>query len=506
LLAHFDVGFKGSLINAEPTSATGLAATSELLNVSRIDTDSNKSKTVNRDAFVDWLLELRGKFADEPAPRGKFYVKTLTPPSSESSDVWTATCVHRMWGKSKSDDLLEFSLTMTVGIHETTEERLKQPGWFESCSVEQILNAKSKQTMFSEVELDQGIKHDDLHDNWTDELKAINTGGIFASDFNKDGFADLYVTDIKAGNRMYLGGSNGSFKDVTAAVGLASARSVIAGFADLNNDGWVDLVLPASGRIFRNNRGLNFQEVSQLSNLRQMLHPIPPEFISGITVADFDRDGIVDLYVPSSVPPIGSWLESRQPKIAANRMLKNNGDWTFRNVTRQTGTDGEGRSSFTAAWADVNNDRWPDLYVINEFGDGALYVNQEGKTFSEQPIVDSPPDFGSMGLASGDINNDGNLDFYLSNMYSKAGSRIMGNMKAQDYPSEVIQTLRNMVAGSQLYQNEGGLQFKAVGQEYQVHAVGWSWGSALADFDNDGWLDLHVMAGFMSRDRSKPDG
>jgi hypothetical protein len=57
-----------------------------------------------------------------------------------------------------------------------------------------------------------------------------------------------------------------------------------------------------------------------------------------------------------------------------------------------------------------------------------------------------------------------------------------------------------------LYTNDGDLGFKPMGKEFQVHAAGWAWGSALADFDNDGFLDLHVTAGFMSRDRNKPDG
>ena len=63
-----------------------------------------------------------------------------------------------------------------------------------------------------------------------------------------------------------------------------------------------------------------------------------------------------------------------------------------------------------------------------------------------------------------------------------------------------------MVAGGELYQNQGNLQFNPVGKQFQVHAAGWAWGSSLADLNNDGWLDLYVTAGFISRDREKPDG
>ena len=114
--------------------------------------------------------------------------------------------------------------------------------------------------------------------------------------------------------------------------------------------------------------------------------------------------------------------------------------------------------------------------------------------------------FFSLSVVQVDQNNDGNIDVYVSNMYSKAGSRIMGNMKAEGYPDDVKQRLRHMVAGGEMYENQGDLGFKSVGKKYQVHAAGWAWGSSLADLDNDGWLDLHVTAGFMSRDRAKPDG
>ena len=56
------------------------------------------------------------------------------------------------------------------------------------------------------------------------------------------------------------------------------------------------------------------------------------------------------------------------------------------------------------------------------------------------------------------------------------------------------------------YRNVGGLQFEAVGRQWQVHDVGWAWGPVLADFDNDGWLDIYATAGYISRDRNKPDG
>jgi len=182
---------------------------------------------------------------------------------------------------------------------------------------------------------------------------------------------------------------------------------------------------------------------------------------------------------------------------------------------------------------------WPDLYVINEFGSGVLLLNNGDGTFREQQLVDGPGDFGSMGVVVGDIDNDGNIDVYAANMYSKAGKRVIGNLRPGTYTDDVMATMRRFVTGSQLYRNlgvsptrrqgdretrrqgeagpvslspdrlvslSGAPAFEPLGQKYQVADIGWAYGAALADLDNDGWLDLYATAGFMSRSRTEPDG
>jgi FG-GAP-like repeat len=91
-------------------------------------------------------------------------------------------------------------------------------------------------------------------------------------------------------------------------------------------------------------------------------------------------------------------------------------------------------------------------------------------------------------------------------MYSKAGTRVIGNMRADTYPAPVMERLRRFVAGSQLHRNRGNLQFEQVGAQKKVAAVGWAYGVSLADFDNDGFLDIYATAGYVSRDRNEPDG
>jgi hypothetical protein len=91
-------------------------------------------------------------------------------------------------------------------------------------------------------------------------------------------------------------------------------------------------------------------------------------------------------------------------------------------------------------------------------------------------------------------------------MYSKAGSRIIGNVLPNTYPEEVMAKMRSFVSGSQLWQNRGGLKFEPVGKKLHVNGVGWAYGAALVDLDNDGWLDLFATCGFVSQSRTEPDG
>jgi hypothetical protein len=91
-------------------------------------------------------------------------------------------------------------------------------------------------------------------------------------------------------------------------------------------------------------------------------------------------------------------------------------------------------------------------------------------------------------------------------MYSKAGSRVIGNLRPNAYNDEVMAKLRRMVAGSQLYQNLGSDKFEPIGKAVDVVSVGWAYGPTLADLDNDGHLDIYAPCGFISRTREKPDG
>src|SRR5262249_27493613 len=155
-------------------------------------------------------------------------------------------------------------------------------------------------------------------------------------------------------------------------------------------------------------------------------------------------------FVRSGPTKAGGWLDGKAGGKTANQLWRNLGHWKFEDVTGASSTDGGNRSSFTAVWLDANNDGWPDLVVPNEVGNGALLINQKDGTFREHLLGEGPTDFGTMGAVAGDFDNDGSIDLYLANMYSKAGKRVISNLKPGTYSDETMAKLHRLVAGSQL--------------------------------------------------------
>jgi hypothetical protein len=474
-------------------------------------------QALDRDRFVDRFLEYRRPFGTPP--RVQLALQALAPMERGNLDAsWQGTCLLRMWGETRPGQPREVALTLSYRLPRPSEKRLGEGGWLRSCSISQSQEASASRRLLREVAAERGIDVAPLHDNWRVDPKDawIATGGVYLCDFNRDGILDLLITDL---NRFafYQGLPGGRFKEVTEQVGLPrrperqQPSGMIAAFADLDGDGWEDLLL--GGVLYRNDQGRRFVPVSTNLGL--------PLDATAAAVADYDRDGRVDLYILRvSQPNARSWLSGKTGVPWGNLLLHNLGNWQFENVAVAAGVGGGQRSTFSAVWLDANNDGWPDLYVINEFGDGVLYINQGDGTFRERALVDHPNDFGSMGVTCGDIDNDGNIDLYVANMYSKAGNRIIGNLRPDTYPADIMARMRRFTAGSQLYRNKGvsgewsgvsgkerpAPEFEPLGAAYQVTSVGWAFGAALVDLDNDGFLDLYATAGYMSRTRSEPDG
>ncbi len=503
LMRLLAAGFEGRV----PEQTIDVVLNEGTLDAQRHDGAAAPLRAMDTPAFAERLLELRQPFAAPPTFR--FAVKRITP--SERGDLdapWSALCVMQIGGTRKSDGgPIETALLFEIEFERPTKERMAAPAWVRAFSILRTATVGSETPLFRKALTDYGIDGRRFHDNWRTKRKMQVPGGIYACDYNRDGCVDLLTTDaFRQGNALLRGKPGGGFDDVTTEAGLLRIQSdgdLDAAFVDLDGDGWEDLVF-AGGTIWRNVEGERFEELTDRSNLRSLAYIEGQR--STVTVVDFDRDGRMDLYVVRGGGFPTSWLEDAGESPHRNALLRNVGDWRFEDVTEKFGADGGPRSSFTAVWFDANADLWPDVYVMNEFGDGALYVNEEGARFFEMDVDPTTDDFGSMGAASGDLDNDGNIDLYVAAMYSKAGSRVIGNLPEGVYPDAIMARLSRLISGSELYQNAGDLRFSARAVEYQIQDVGWAWGPALADFDNDGLLDIYATAGYMSRDRREPDG
>ena len=467
------------------------------MRVVRQQSSGKPSLRLDRNGLAERLLEDRRRF--KKAPTVKLALMGLKPVDHKNLDgVWEGTCQLRMFGEIGSGGPGEVVMYLRYSLPKPTDQLFASDGWLQSAAITQRQFGEAPKFLMHEAAAERGIDVKRFHDNWQspDNTKIVS-GGINVCDYNRDGCLDLLITDVDD-NVFYQGRPDGTFADVTAQVRLPrTTLEVGATFADLDNDGWEDLIF--GSLVLRNNEGRHFSIVT-VPSLKMR-----PQ--SNAVVADFDRDGKIDLYVTTlGGTKTATWIKGEGGAQAHNRLVRNLGNWEFADVTESSGSSGGNRSTFSAVWLDADQNDWPDLYVINEFGSGVLLVNHKDGTFREHLIADEPGDFGSMGVTAGDFDNDGKTDIYVGNMYSKAGNRIMGNLWPGSYTESILAKLKSFTTGSQMHHNKGSLAFERIGREVQVADVGWAYGPVMADLNNDGWLDIYATCGFISRSRDDPDG
>ncbi len=296
--------------------------------------------------------------------------------------------------------------------------------------------------------------------------------------------------------RLYHNKGGGKFEDVTAAVGLPeNAPGINVGiFADVDNDGFKDLFLgcyTGKSRLFRNvadpqvRGGRKFVEVTGGLGLPDKGDS---DFIVVAAAGDYNNDGLIDLYVGREVDArknLPSTLFYTR-NAEGNTLLRNDGNFHFTDVTKEAGINETG-ITLGVAWGDYDNDGWQDIYIANDFGRDALLHNNGNGTFTDVSKQSGAFDPGyGMSAMMGDINNDGNLDIYVSDVHS--GQRWYGQAATlyqylltsvrqgtiyEDFPvyKEIYQTVGGTdwslygdktVKGNALYLNDGHGGFKDV--------------------------------------------
>jgi len=506
----FATNFTGQILPVD--KATGLET--DVLKIRRITNATNapaKPVDVSADEFARYLIGLWKRF--RPGATIETAVMGFSPVKREEMNgAYKGVFLFRIAGVRTDGQREELITNLAIDYASIpdVDAIAEAPGWIRSLRFSVFQEAIAKNELLAEVAQQSGIDTSLFRDNWrvpnTDERMVV-TGGVFVGDVDEDGLDDILVTDLN-GLFLFHALEGGRFEEATAKFGLPRDLRPVANalFADLDNDGFVDLLLDY--RVFKNIGGKRFENITdQIADKTRFLFGTSG---IGLSVGDYDKDGRLDIYASRSHGPRGnrygknSWIDG--PGGPGNQLWHNLGDWRFEEVAQRAHAQAGRRSVFTSAWLDANNDSWPDIYSINEFGGGILMLNQKDGTFKEVPLIDDLGDFGSMGLAVADYDNDGNIDVYSCNMSSKSGRRVFENLSPGTYPPAEWAKIKRFVTGSEMYRNLGGMKFQRVGQALRVHGVGWAYGAAFLDFDNDGWLDLYGCAGFMSVNKEEPDG
>ncbi len=340
----------------------------------------------------------------------------------------------------------------------------------------------------------------------TSQLPEDMGSGAAWGDFDNDGYEDLFLVSAggpldapvsaRAPSMLFRNMGDGTFRRVADFPDLR-ILGMGAAWGDYNNDGWLDLIVTGYNTLllFRNEHG---------RLVRDSHFPDLKGFWTGASWGDYDRDGNLDLYVCGYVQynarPEDSTTSSLQfgleipftlnPssfKPERNLLFHNNGNGTFTEIAAQLGVDDPQGRSLTALWHDFDDDGWLDLYVANDLSENKLYLNRRGRFVDSGSQALVAEYRGSMGLAAGDWDNDGDDDLFISHWIAQQYAL---------YDSLLADTRRGKGASKET----GSLPLRFMDQAEmagigQVSMKYIGWGAEWADFDNDGWLDLAVANG-----------
>lgn len=340
-----------------------------------------------------------------------------------------------------------------------------------------------------------------------------NGGGVAIGDINNDGLPDIYFSANQEENKLYLNKGNFKFEDITEKAGVSSPNGWRTGvaMADVNGDGYLDIYLCRSAgnhplyrinSLFINNKDLTFTDRAKEYGLDDDSFSTQGAFL------DYDRDGDLDLFLlnHSRLTISNAYDISKRSKTGRIRYVGNkfyrNDRGKFKDVSDSLGIFGPASNyGLGVAYGDVNNDGWIDLFTSNDYTEkDKMYINDHGKTFRD--VTDSVfthiSQF-SMGIDIADVNNDGWNDIISLDMLPADNQRqkeFHWPEKYDVYQTMVKNGLHHQYMRNMLQINNGDGTFSEIGQLAGISNTDWSWAALIADYDNDGLQDLFVSNGF----------
>jgi hypothetical protein len=374
---------------------------------------------------------------------------------------------------------------------------------------------------FVDVSKEAGINFQHFSGQRSTQLPEDMGSGAAWGDYDNDGWLDLFVVNqvgpltltAKEVNNatshcsLYHNNGNGTFSEVSAQAGVDyRGWGMACAWGDYNNDGWLDLFISSYGEniFYHNNGNGTFSDRTKDAGLL-----VTGGFWSGISWADFNRDGFLDLYVCgyvkysyqknqttslqyNAVVPASLNPSSFDPE--RNLLYRNNGDGSFSEIAGKARVDNHKGRGLSAAWCDFDADGWPDLYVANDVSDNVLYHNLGNETFDDISHSSWVADYrGAMGIAVGDWDQDLDMDMFITHWIAQENA-LYDNMRSQ-YASLNISNPNTTI------------KFMDEADRYglgQIALDNIGWGTSFFDYDNDGRLDLFVANGstFQQKDKS----
>ncbi|MEO6731720.1 MAG: VCBS repeat-containing protein [Ferruginibacter sp.] len=358
-----------------------------------------------------------------------------------------------------------------------------------------------------------------------------NGSGVGIGDFNNDGLVDIFFGGSMVSSKMYLNKGNFKFEDITSRAGVQTGKWITGvSVVDINADGFMDIYLCSShspgseereNLLFINDGKLHFTEQAAQYGLADT------GFSTQAAFFDYDKDGDLDMYLLNHrlyninnnnlVPKDTSGNSPANDKLYRNDGVQAGSSHPhFTNVAQQAGIKEDGYG-LGLVITDVNNDNWPDMYVANDYiGNDVLWLNNKNGTFSN--IISTAiqhQSYNSMGADAADINNDGLADIAVLDMLPETNERkkMMFNASSQEkydmqqrlgYEPSFVRNMLQLNNGIRKINNRIEPFYSEIGQLAGIAETDWSWSVLMADFDNDGWKDIHITNG-LARDVTNND-